>query len=111
MYTFAVVLLLGLAVMTVGMLIARFVRLVDEMLMGITMLLGIGTAWLADFDLFAAWGFALRESWIAIVLTGLALGGVAYLFNELTGLIAGVHRKYVDEVVEFEKVHDVRHAA
>lgn len=111
MYTFAVVVLLGLAVMTVIMLFARFLRIADELLVGIAILLGIGTAWVADFNLFASWGFVLREEWIAIVLTGIVISGVAYLFHEVIGLIAGVHRKYVDEVVEFENTHGLRRAA
>lgn len=111
MYIFAVVLLLGLAVMAVTMLFERFLRIADELMVGIALLLGIGTAWLADFSLFASWGVVLREEWIAIVLTGLVLGGVAHILYEVIGLIAGVHRKYVDEVVEFEKTHGLRRAA
>ncbi|RPI20820.1 MAG: hypothetical protein EHM57_07425 [Actinobacteria bacterium] len=111
MYTFAVILLLGLAVMAVVMLFDRFLRIADEIMMAVAILLGIGTAWLADFNMFAEWGFLLREEWIGITLTGVILGGVAYLMHELVGLIAGVHRRFVDEAVEFEKVHDLRRAA
>ena len=111
MYTFAVILLLGLAVMAVVMLVDRFLRFADEFVVALTILLGIGAAWLADFDLFASWGIALREDWIAILFTGMVIGGVAYFFREVVGVIAGVHHKYADEVLEFEKVHDLRKAA
>jgi hypothetical protein len=111
MYTFAVILLLGLAVMAVIMIFERFVRIADEIVAAVAILLGIGTAWLADFNLFAEWGLVVREEWIGLLLTGVVLGGVAYLFHEVVGILAGMHRKYVDEVVEFEKAHDLRRVA
>lgn len=111
MYAFALVILLGLAVTAMVMLFDRFLRIADELTVGVALLLGMGGAWLADMNVFAAWGFTLRAEWIAIVFTGLIVGAVGYLFHEVVGLVAGIHRKFVDEVIQYEKVHDLRRAA
>jgi hypothetical protein len=37
-------------------------------------LLGIGTAWLANFDLFGVWGLAVRDHAIAVTLNGFMIG-------------------------------------
>lgn len=109
MYVFTLTLLLGLAIMTLVALIDRYV--VTELWLGVALLLGIGAAWLADFDIFALWGIDLRYTWISIGLTGLILGGTAHLLHEVVGLLASVFRKVTDEAMEFEKAHDLRRAA
>ena len=109
MYVFTLMVLLGLAIMTVVALLDRFVM--TELWMGIALILGIGAAWLANFDVFALWGIDLRATWISIGLTGLILGGTAYLLHEVVGLVASVFRKVADEARKFEKVHDLRRAA
>lgn len=110
MYVFTLILLMGLAIMAVVSLLDRM-PLITELWMGIALVLGIGAAWLADFDAFALWGIDLRAGWISIGFTGLILGGTAYLFHEIIGLIAGVFRKVTDEAIEFEKAHDLHRAA
>jgi len=109
MYVFTLTLLLGLAIMAIVALIDRFVM--TELWMGVALILGIGAAWLADFDVFALWGIDLRATWISIGFTGLILGGTAYLLHEVVGLIASVFRKVADEAMEFEKAHDLHRAA
>lgn len=111
MYTFALVLFFGLAVMVVVKLFDRLLRIADEFAAALAVLLGIGAAWLADFDLFASWGFTLRETWIAISFTGLVIGGVAYAFREVVGVIGGMNRKFNDEAIDFERKHDLRRVA
>jgi hypothetical protein len=67
---------------------------------------GIGVVWLADFDMWASWGIPVRSRSVGVLLTGLAVGGVAYLFHEVLGLFMGMHRRYDDqaEVIERTKI-------
>jgi hypothetical protein len=109
MYAFMLTVFLGLAIMAVVALIDRYV--VTELWLGIALILGIGAAWLANFDIFALWGIDLRATWISIGFTGLILGGTAHLLHEVVGLLASVFRKVADEAMEFEKAHDLRRAA
>jgi len=111
MYVFATAALLGLGVMA-------FARCVDRYVGGYThdhsafvgAVLGVLAAWLADFDVFSHWGVAMREHWIGIVLTGLALGGLAQLCHGVTDMVTGFVRKTNDEADALEKGHGLKAA-
>jgi hypothetical protein len=109
MYVFAILMLFGLGVAASVVFLDRFFArfLMREMWALVAVAAGIALAWLADFDMWAQWGVPVRESWIGVTLTGLALGGVAYFFHELLGFFTGLHRKYEDEakVIEHTELH------
>lgn len=111
MYGFGMIALLGLAVFAVGAIGYRYLAIAREFWAVLLVLLGIGAAWLANFDIFGVWGLAVREHWIAVTLTGLALGGVGYFWKVILDLFAGISRKFTDEAQKLEKTENLRRVA
>ncbi len=111
MYVFATILLMGLAIWALAMIAERWFSVAAELWALVFAVLGIGAAWLADFSLFDQWGLGVRAPWIGILLTGLALGGVAYFWREVIGILAGLFRKYHDQATELERQHGLRRVA
>lgn len=111
MYVFATIALLGLAIWALTMVAERFFALAAEYWAGAFVLLGIGAAWLLDFSIFEMWGLSVRADWIGISLSGLALGGVAFFWREVLGLISSLFRKYSDQAEELERQHGLRRVA
>ena len=110
MYVFATAAFLGLGVMVFARVFDRYLGALHEHRAFVGAGLGVLAAWLADYDLFARWGQPMREEWIGLLLTGLALGGLAHVFHELTDMIAGFARKTNDEAEAIERGRDLRAA-
>jgi hypothetical protein len=111
MYVFAVAALLGLGVMAVAMIAERYLMIVQELWAIVVVALGVGAAWLADFNIFSLWGIGVRYEWVAIGLTGLVLAGIAYAWHVVLGLFTGLIRKYNDEAAIIEKDKGLRRVA
>jgi hypothetical protein len=111
MRVFGLLLLSGLGVMAVANFADRFLSVVHELWTIAATGLGIGFAWLADFNLWKLWHLAVREDWIGVTLTGLILGGLAVFWRELVGFFASLSRKFTDEAVAIEKGQELRRVA
>ncbi len=111
MYVFATVVLLGLAVWALSMIGERVFSLAAEFWAAAFVILGIGAAWLAGFNLFQLWGIDVRAGWIGVTLSGVAMGGVAYFWREAIGLLSSLFRKYTDQAEEIERQHGLRRVA
>ncbi len=81
MYTFAVTLLLGLALF-------KFVDVLEDLAPEVTRFHGLITLVLAvagvfamDYSLFESWGIALREDWMGTFLTGLTVAGATSVWR------------------------------
>ena len=81
MYTFAVILLLGLALF-------KIVDTFEDLAPGTAKLHGLLTLGIAvigafaiDFSLFDGWGVALRENWMGTFLTGAAVAGTTSVWR------------------------------
>jgi len=113
MYTFAMAALLALGVLIVAMVLERLAaRMESPALWGILLIgLGIGTAWLANFNLWAQWGLTVRWEWVGVTVSGLALAGLAQVWHAVLDLLAGVGRKYNDEAATMEKTEGLRRIA
>ena len=110
MYIFAIVTLTALGVVALVKCMERFIDQVKEYRPMAMATFGLLAAWLADFDLFARYGVAVREHWIGVALTGLALGGVALVWHEVHDTIAGWSRKTNDEAAALEKSQGLKAA-
>lgn len=111
MYGFGMIALLGLAILAVGAIGYRYLARAREFWALLLVLLGIGAAWLADFDLFGVWGLAVRDHAIAVTLTGLAIAGAGYFWRIVLEFFAGVSRKFTDEARTIERKENLRRAA
>lgn len=64
--------------------------------------LGIGLAWAVDFNIWRLWGITMRADWVAVTLTGVALGGLSQFFTEILVMFGGLGRKLNDEAKTIE---------
>jgi len=108
MDVFAVLLLFGLGLAALVMLGHRYVTMAREAWAFVTIGLGIGLAWLADFNMWSLWQLHVREPWIGVTLTGLVLAGIAYFWHEILGFFRGLERKYNDEAETLERTNGLR---
>ena len=111
MRTFAVMAFFGLGLAVLVMLGYRYVTLAREVWALVAIAFGIGLAWLADLNMWQLWGLHVREPWIGVTLTGVALAGVAYFWTEILGFFRGLERKYNDEAAAIEKDRGLRQVA
>jgi len=109
MYVFAIALLFGLGIMVLGRFVERFLR-VPELMAVLLVGLGIGLAWVVNFDLFLDWGLPARAGWVGVTMTGIILGGIAYAWDVVFGLASSMLRKVNDEAATMEKTEGLRAA-
>lgn len=110
MHVFAILLFFGLGVMVVARLAERFLMRAPEMWAASMIALGVAFAWIADLDIWRLWGIDVRAGWIGVTATGLALGGVGYVWHTTLGLFSGLQRKVNDEAASMEKTAGLRAA-
>ena len=111
MFAFAMMALLGLAVLAVTAVVGRYLALSAEIRAFVLAGLGVGAAWLIDLDLFGVLAVATRDSAIGVTVTGLMIGGAAYFWQEILGFFAGLTRKLGDEAATLEKSEHLRRVA
>jgi len=111
MYIFGMMALLGLAVLVVAKIANRYLRLVPGAWAFALVALGVGTAWLINLNLFSAWSIPVRNSEIAVTVTGILLAGAAYFWREILGLFSGLYRKFTDEARTIEHSEHLRRVA
>ncbi len=114
MHVFAIFLLLGLGALALIALGDRYLTMTAArpgLWALAAIIVGIGLAWLADFNVWELWGLPVREDWIGVTLTGLMLSGFAHFWRDVLGLFSGLVRKYNDEAAVLEKSQDLRRAA
>jgi hypothetical protein len=111
MYAFGMMALLGLAVLAVVKIVNRYVSIATELWAFVVVGLGVGAAWLVDLNLFSVWGIPVRNSEIAVTVTGLIIAGVAYFWREVLGLFNGLSRKAADEAETLERAAHLRRVA
>jgi hypothetical protein len=103
MYIFGIAVLLGLGTFALAMMLDRFLSIAAEFWAVALVGLGIGAAWLADFDVWQLWGMPAREDWIGVTLTGLMIGGIALAFRGVGRLLSALSRKVADEAETLEE--------
>jgi hypothetical protein len=108
MYVFATVILLGLAIAKVVDLFTQSADLSRGVRTALSIVLGLVTAFVADYSPFAQWGIPLRAEWVHLVMTGLTIAGVAALWHEVLDFVGSYARRSNDEATEIEsRMHRV----
>lgn len=110
MFPFALALFVGLGIAVLVMIFDRWLSRALELWALVMAAVGVGVAWIADFNMATLWGIDFRAEWIGITLTGLVLGGMAMLWREILSLVGGLYRKVADEAEEIERQHGLRRA-
>ena len=77
MYAFGMVVLLGLAVLVVAKIGNHYLRQIPGAWAATLVALGVGAAWLTNLNLFSIWSIPVRNSDIAVTLTGILIAGPA----------------------------------
>ena len=111
MFAFAMMALLGLAVLAVTAIVSRFLSISAEIRAFALAALGVGAAWLIDLDLFGVLGIDTRHTAIGVTVTGLMIGGAAYFWQEILSFFTGLARKLGDEAATLEKSEHLRRVA
>jgi drug/metabolite transporter (DMT)-like permease len=116
MHVFGIALLFGLGIMSVARWVERpMMRLRDKVSISVYPLLevsiGVGLAWAVDFNLWKLWHVPMRADWVAVTLTGVALGGIAHFFSELLATFSGLGRKLHDEAETIEHPGELQRVA
>jgi hypothetical protein len=111
MYAFGMMALLGLAVLVVAKIGNYYLRQISGAWPLVLVALGVGAAWLTNLNLFSAWSIPVRNSDIAVTVTGILIAGIAYFWREILGLFGGLYRKYTDESRIMEKSETLRRVA
>jgi hypothetical protein len=108
---FAVFLFASFAVAGLTMLGGRGYRRFREARALSAIFWGVGIAWLANLNMWAAWHIPnLRYGWVGVTVTGLALAGTSLAVHGIVGAIASLHRKLDDEAEQIERT-DLRRVA
>lgn len=103
MHVFAVLFFFALAVMGIVMVGERFLRKFPDVTAALAILVGIGLAYAAGFDMWGAWGVHIRTLWLGEALTGVALGGSAMALRSMVGFFTGLFRKFNDQADAMER--------
>jgi hypothetical protein len=111
MYAFGMIALLGLAVLAVARVANRYLSLASEVWAFVLVALGVGAAWLINLNLFSVWSIPVRNSAIAVTLTGILIGGAAYFWRSVLGFFTSLSRKFTDQARTTEKTEHLRRAA
>jgi len=111
MYAFAMMVLLGLAILVVVKIGNHCLKQIAGAWAFALVALGVGAAWLTNLNLFAIWSIPVRNSDIGVTLTGILLAGVAYFWREILGMFGGLYRKYTDGARLMENSETLRRVA
>jgi hypothetical protein len=108
MYVLGIAVLFGLGVMCLARCVERPLQQLRERvplaLYPLTeVVLGIALAWAVNFNLWGLWHISMRADWVAVTLTGAALGGIAQFFTEVLAMFSGLGRKLNDEAETIER--------
>lgn len=108
MYVFGIAIMFGLGVMCVARWVERPLRKWRErspiaLYPLLEVALGVGLAWAVNFNLWALWHVPMRADFVAVTLTGIALGGIAQFFTEVLAMFSGLGRKLHDEAETIER--------
>jgi len=111
MHVLGLMVLLALGMWVIVALGARWYKVAGEARTLVALVLGVIVAWLANVNVWRLWSVPdLRYGWVGVTLTGLALGGIAILWDGVIGLLLGLHRKVEDEAETLER-HDLKRVA
>ena len=97
MYTFAVVALLGLAVLKIADLLEDYVPALARFNALLTYALAIGGAIALDYSMFKGWNISVPEAWMGHWFTGFVIGSFATVWRVVFGYLGSSEGKSAEE--------------
>jgi len=97
MYTFAVVALLGLAVLKIADLLEDYVPGLARFNALLTFALAVGAAVGLDYSMFKAWHISVPDVWMGPWFTGFIIGGMATVWRVAFGYLGSSEGKSAEE--------------
>jgi hypothetical protein len=97
MYTFAVVALLGLAVLKIADLLEDYVPGLARFNALLTYVLAVGGMVALDFSMFKAWHISVPDAWMGPWFTGFIVGSMATVWRVLFGYLGSSEGKPAQE--------------
>ncbi len=83
MYTFAITVLLGLALLKLLDVVEELAPTLARVRGGVTTVLAVGAAFVLDYSLFESFGADPREAWMGPLFTGLVIAGTTAVWAAL----------------------------
>ncbi len=116
MHIFGIALLFGLGIMSVARWLEHPLAWLREktrisVFPLVEVALGIALAWAVDFNIWRLWDVPMRADWVALTLTGVALGGISHFFTEILNMFSGLGRKLNDEAKTIESPTSLQRVA
>jgi len=97
MYTFAVVALLGLAVLKIADLLEDFVPGLSRIHALLTYALAVAAAVALDYSMFKGFHIDVRDAWMGPWFTGFVIGSLATAWRVLFGYLGSSEGKSAEE--------------
>ena len=97
MYTFAVVALLGLAVLKIADLLEDFVPGLSRIHALLTYALAVAAAVALDYSMFKGFHIDVRDAWMGSWFTGFVIGSLATAWRVLFGYLGSSEGKSAEE--------------
>ena len=97
MYTFAVVALLGLAVLKIADLLEDYVPALARFNALLTFALAIGATVAMDYSMFKAWHISVPDAWMGTWFTGFIVGSFATVWRVCFGYLGSSEGKPAEE--------------
>ncbi|MBV8159549.1 MAG: hypothetical protein JO265_01375 [Acidimicrobiia bacterium] len=97
MYTFAVVALLGLAVLKIADLLEDYVPALARFNALLTFVLAVGGAVALDYSMFKAWHIGVPDAWMGPWFTGFVIASMATVWRVAFGYLGSTEGKAAEE--------------
>jgi hypothetical protein len=103
--------LLGVGAFVLTAFAERILSMAREMWAMSCVAVGVGLAWLANFNLWNTWHLLVRAPWIGVTLTGLAIAAVAFTSYGVAHFVMTSARKLTGKAVTIESQEGLKRVA
>jgi hypothetical protein len=107
MYTFAIVVLMALAVVKLVDFIVDFLPQTTGVRTLLTFVLSIGAMWLLDFSMFESFGIGIRDHLTGVVMTGFMVAGMTSAWRAVFGYLTHDHATLDETLGDHRGLHKV----
>lgn len=107
MYTFAIVVLMALAVVKLVDFIVDFLPQTTGVRTLLTFVLSIGAMWILDFSMFESFGIGIRDHLTGVLMTGFIVAGMTSAWRAVFGYLTHDHATLDETLGDHRSLHKV----